>query len=168
MARSPDSGGSVGYLSPEPLLQSPTWVASRLRSGVQTPSYSYAANNPVYFVDPDGLDVTNGTGRTMWVKPEDSSEPVELPPGGTFPGPQDGFTHPDRPGEVFKTVDNQDAQCGPNQKVSTAPNPAIRNQSVKTLKSNWGQSLKGGWKKPDFAQKHPDWAPLFRKAGSRP
>jgi hypothetical protein len=44
------------YLSPEPLLQSPSWVASQLRSGRQVPSYSYALNNPVRYVDRDGLE----------------------------------------------------------------------------------------------------------------
>ncbi len=44
------------YLSPEPLLQSPTWVASQVRSGRQVPSYSYAMNNPVRYVDRDGLE----------------------------------------------------------------------------------------------------------------
>lgn len=44
------------YLSPEPLLQSPDWVASQLRSGQQVPSYSYAGNNPVGNVDPNGLE----------------------------------------------------------------------------------------------------------------
>lgn len=45
------------YLSPEPLLQDPSWVASQLRSGRQVPTYSYALNNPVGLTDPTGLDV---------------------------------------------------------------------------------------------------------------
>lgn len=44
------------YLSPEPLLQDPTWVASQLRSGQQVPTYSYALNNPIAHIDPNGLD----------------------------------------------------------------------------------------------------------------
>ena len=49
--------GSRKYLSPEPLLQNPNWVASQLRSGRQVPSYSYALNNPVRYADRDGLRV---------------------------------------------------------------------------------------------------------------
>jgi RHS repeat-associated protein len=43
------------YLSPEPLLQSPEWVATQIRLGRQTPTYSYAANNPVRLTDSTGL-----------------------------------------------------------------------------------------------------------------
>jgi hypothetical protein len=43
------------YLSPEPLLQSPSWVASQLRLGRQVPSYAYALNNPIRYLDVDGL-----------------------------------------------------------------------------------------------------------------
>ena len=46
--------GSRKYLSPEPLLQSPDWVMSELQSGYQVPAYSYARNNPVMVVDPNG------------------------------------------------------------------------------------------------------------------
>jgi hypothetical protein len=45
------------YLSPEPLLQNPNWVESELQSGHQVPAYAYARNNPVRYVDPDGLQV---------------------------------------------------------------------------------------------------------------
>ena len=47
--------GSRKYLSPEPLLQDPSWVAGELQSGYQVPAYSYARNNPVRYVDPTGL-----------------------------------------------------------------------------------------------------------------
>ncbi|MDX2013564.1 MAG: hypothetical protein SFW67_25450 [Myxococcaceae bacterium] len=43
------------YLSPEPLLQSPLFVATMLRRGAQVPAYAYAANNPVRNTDPTGL-----------------------------------------------------------------------------------------------------------------
>lgn len=43
------------YLSPEPLLQDPRWVASELRRGRQVPAYAYAGNNPIANVDPNGL-----------------------------------------------------------------------------------------------------------------
>jgi hypothetical protein len=44
------------YLSPEPLLQNPNWVMSELRHGFQVPTYGYARNNPMRYVDSTGLD----------------------------------------------------------------------------------------------------------------
>ncbi len=43
------------YLSPEPMLQYPTWVMSELQSGFQVPAYAYACTNPIGNGDPDGL-----------------------------------------------------------------------------------------------------------------
>ena len=48
------------YLSPEPMLQNPRWVASELGSGHQVPAYAYARNNPVAYSDPTGLYVGSG------------------------------------------------------------------------------------------------------------
>lgn len=46
------------YLSPEPMLQSPTFTTSMAARGIQVPSYAYAANNPLRYVDPTGLWVS--------------------------------------------------------------------------------------------------------------
>jgi hypothetical protein len=44
------------YLSPEPLLQNPGYLRVRAGEGLATPTYAYANNNPLLWVDPDGLE----------------------------------------------------------------------------------------------------------------
>ena len=43
------------YLQPEPLLQEPDFIARSARLGEAVPSYAYSGNNPVRFIDADGL-----------------------------------------------------------------------------------------------------------------
>ncbi|MEW5741188.1 MAG: RHS repeat-associated core domain-containing protein [Myxococcota bacterium] len=50
------------YLSPEPMLQDSLWVRQMARAGMQVPTYAYAANNPLMYVDPDGR------GIRQWMK----------------------------------------------------------------------------------------------------
>lgn len=45
------------YLSPEPLLQEPRYVQGMARRGLPIPSYAYAGNSPLSYVDPDGRDL---------------------------------------------------------------------------------------------------------------
>ncbi len=45
------------YLSPEPLLQVPNYLASMAAGGRSVPTYAYASNNPVRNVDSNGREV---------------------------------------------------------------------------------------------------------------
>jgi RHS repeat-associated protein len=43
------------WLSPEPLMQDPMYVRQMAEDGMGVPTYAYALNNPVRYVDSDGL-----------------------------------------------------------------------------------------------------------------
>jgi RHS repeat-associated protein len=47
-----------GYLSLEPLLQSPAYVQHMAQGGMSVPTYTYALNNPLKYTDPTGLCAT--------------------------------------------------------------------------------------------------------------
>ena len=51
------------YLSPEPLLQEPKWVSEEVKDGFSTPTYSYAANNPLRYLDPNGADAVDSRSQ---------------------------------------------------------------------------------------------------------
>jgi hypothetical protein len=46
-----------------------------LQAGVQVPSYAYAANNPLAYIDPDGLRIL-GSGSLMKYVDEAESDPI--------------------------------------------------------------------------------------------
>ncbi len=54
------------YLSPEPMLQKPTWVMAELQHGFQVPTYAYARNNPLGNIDPDGRLVFAPFAIPLW------------------------------------------------------------------------------------------------------
>ena len=45
-------------LQPEPYWLKPRYVEEEVRAGDSVPAYSYAGDNPMLYVDPDGLDKT--------------------------------------------------------------------------------------------------------------
>lgn len=49
------------YLSPEPLLQVPRFLKTMARNGTPSPTYAYAANNPIGVIDSDGRKFVNLT-----------------------------------------------------------------------------------------------------------
>ena len=51
------------YLSPEPLLQSPAYLRRMAQNGTSVPTYAYAANNPVRYIDSDGRRFRNPTSN---------------------------------------------------------------------------------------------------------
>ncbi len=91
------------YLSPEPLLQSPNFVAYKGQEGLSAPAYSYALNNPIGVVDRNGkgpevalaplspitivlpLVITVGAGALAYCALTHSCPPIPL-----LPHPSDG------------------------------------------------------------------------------
>ena len=63
-----------GYLSPEPYLQRPGYVASMAQQGVSVPTYAYANNNPITNSDPTGLNSVIFLPPVYPVLPPDASE----------------------------------------------------------------------------------------------
>lgn len=59
------------YLSPEPYLQRPGFVRAMAKRGVQLPTYAYAANDPLSYVDQNGLQpaprITPPSAPPAWV-----------------------------------------------------------------------------------------------------
>ncbi|NMO14735.1 RHS repeat-associated core domain-containing protein [Pyxidicoccus fallax] len=43
------------YLQPEPMLEDPEWSVKQAKAGTSPHAYAYANSNPLFFVDPDGL-----------------------------------------------------------------------------------------------------------------
>ena len=57
------------YLTLEPMLQNPAWVAGVSQRGRQALSYGYADDNPVAGTDPTGLDALFLYGDPRFVRP---------------------------------------------------------------------------------------------------
>jgi RHS repeat-associated protein/uncharacterized protein (TIGR03382 family) len=70
-------------LSPEPMLQDPTYVTSMAQEGMSAPTYAYGNNNPLHYIDRDGREpgavTVPGVGPVPW-----PLVPLVLPVACTF------------------------------------------------------------------------------------
>jgi RHS repeat-associated protein len=59
---------SGSWLSPEPLTQSPVYLRRMAQGGMSVPTYAYAANNPLRYVDANGLyfTVNSPNANAIW------------------------------------------------------------------------------------------------------
>jgi len=92
------TSGLSQYLSPEPLLQSPTYAKMMAQLGQSTPTYAYALNNPLRYTDEDGLSPNHSMPGNLPSAPPDfcSLNPGSCPhtdPSGTNWDPS-SFTPP--------------------------------------------------------------------------
>lgn len=102
------------YLSPEPLLQSPSYVRLMSQNGLAVPTYAYANNNPVRHSDPTGLSIICNVcvNKTFTIKNErgiGASSQGALRPGECKE--VDGIYRDD----TFKP-DSEEAKCGDGEK----------------------------------------------------
>jgi len=129
----PVAGGGR-YYQPEPVLQDPKVVADYARRGIQLNAYAYAAHNPLFYTDPDGLTVylckrkadlwINIVGlKHHWLK-TDAGEAGMGKCGGGVPGVDGGSDKPysdtcnndhsgesARPGVICEEITNVDEAC---------------------------------------------------------
>jgi RHS repeat-associated protein len=77
------------YLQPEPLIQRPEAIASAATIGTVLLAFAYAANNPLRYVDANGLEVQNLSPNPVVVKVEEGNGYIVLEPGQTYNGQQD-------------------------------------------------------------------------------
>ena len=119
------------------------------------------------------MAVTNNTGHTIYVKHEKNSSVHPLPAGETWPHNQDGFCDPNRPGEVFKTVDGVDATLNEDETVTLS----IRGKFFLMVESIMPDFIKSaieklanrkfdnsGWYGREYINEHSDWEDLFQSS----
>lgn len=148
------------YLSPEPRLQDPRWVARQAALGTSVAVYAYARNNPVRYVDPTGLDVQNNSSNGVWIVGE-HGEQYYLAPGDTFYGRQDGLYSQNG---IYKTNDGVNAVINPDGSTSMFGGSVLASTAqVYGLGLNglpyprFVTDPLGGPKDPAFLKRHPDW-----------
>lgn len=103
--------------------------------------------------------VTNQSAQPIYIKPERGDTPIRVNPGETYKGRQDGIMVPaQKPGKVYKTVDNVDARVDADGEV----HPSAHNlQGVVGLAA---QVFFGGWLDEPPLRDIGEWQKSFDKA----
>jgi RHS repeat-associated protein len=84
------------YLQPEPMTMKPSYLAAMMAAGSSIPTYSYALNNPLHFIDRDGnnpilalLGLTLVFGPPIWIASDDADFALSLTK--KWPGERNGM-----------------------------------------------------------------------------
>jgi RHS repeat-associated protein len=100
---------------------------------------AYGRNNPVKFIDPQGLAVVNASKCIVFAKDEKSGLAFPIYPGQTWDGPQDGIAVPEnRQGSVYKTP----GRFGVTMDVVVSEGGSVSASGP----LSWLMGLGGGWK----------------------
>ncbi len=104
-------------------------------------------------------DVTNMSAYPIYLKPEKNcSSPIKVNPGETFKGAHDAIIVPSqKPGKVYKTVDNVDAVVAEDGEIHSSAND---------IQGAVGQVIIGGWRDapPPESRGRGKWAIYFEKS----
>lgn len=127
-------------------------------AGRDTKLYNYSLADPINLLDIPGRSAYNNCHCTIKVKPEHSGEAIPVGPAQMYPGPVDGISHPERPGEVYKVPTGTDVIAFDGGGV----------MGLSTTVKSWLAEGRQGWKGEDFLKdlhdkKIPDhgWDALF-------
>jgi hypothetical protein len=142
----------INYLQPEPLLQSPYYALISAMEGYSAPTYAYARNNPVHWVDDNGLqavDSFTSSGLTFSASGEVIGKAVIAAGAGAALGTEmSGNDVPqgeiDQMDDHIRKIDEADSNCA----AGGSPDP---NDPNKDPREKHRRDLEGWIKKLEKA-----------------
>ena len=119
--------------------------------------YAYCYNDPINFIDPWGLRLTNESDQPVVFKPEEPGLPVQvLPPHSSYPGNIDGVKPPAWNGDWLKVPGKGDGITGAPY-VTIKPDGKPDKWYPFPDLGKITDPLPGRKKEPDWSERHPDW-----------
>ena len=137
------------YTSVEPLLTGPPWNETAATDGVSIPAYSYALNNPVTYVDEDGLG-------GYWVDCQDLEPGLSHDWSDSADAPNtcsNSTPASDLPKAKKELID--DTRCRPGSAFSNSAECKCRQRLVDQIRSE-RDAPRRPWPTPPWNKAHPN------------